>query len=447
MTTAATAAATRDVPVDLLLSYFDNTLGQTRRLRRPRALIYATTAVIAALVLWTALANVDLVVHTQGRIVPSGKQQLVQHLEGGILSKVYVREGDSVTAGQPLVAVSDLQANSSRAEKGARLSGMAARVARLDAEASGAPRFQPPAGADANDPAVRAESDSFAARTAKLAQTTRVLDEQATQRRQEAAEAAARGKGLRAELEVARSQLSLVQNMVNRNAGSQSELLDARGRVERLTTQIAESEASLPRLAAAAAELAARKAEVVAQFHSEARTALSDARVELRRLEEDIKTENDRVRRTVLTAPVAGVVNKLASNTVGGVVKPGETLLELTPQDEALVVETRASPAERGTLRVGLPTRVKVAAFDYTAHGTLEARVTEISADSLVDERGERYFRVMSAVDPASAKRFAQPLGPGMSVSADVVTGRRTVLQYLLSPIRGMADTALRDRK
>ncbi|MBW8846113.1 MAG: HlyD family type I secretion periplasmic adaptor subunit [Burkholderiales bacterium] len=442
-----TTAQPSTVPVDLLLSYFDNTLGQTRRLRRPRALIYAVAAVVAAMLLWTTVAQVDLVVHTQGRIVPSGKQQLVQHLEGGILSKLFVHEGDAVAAGQPLVAVSDLQANSSRAEKGARQAGMAARVARLDAEANGAPRFQPPAGTALTDPTVQAEAEAFAARAAKLAQTTRVLQEQATQRRQEAAEAAARTKGLRAELEVARSQLSLVQNMVARNAGSQSELLDARGRVERLTTQIAETEASLPRLAAAAGELSARQAETVAQFRSEARTALSDARVELRRLEEDIKTENDRVRRTVLTAPVAGIVNKLASNTVGGVVKPGETLLELTPQDDALVIETRASPAERGTLRVGLPTRVKVAAFDYTTYGTLEARVSEISADSLVDERGERYFRVVATVDPASAKRFGQSLGPGMSVSADVVTGRRTVLQYLLSPIRGLADTALRDRK
>jgi len=246
-----TATTTRGVPVDLLLGYFDNTLGQTRRLRRPRALIYAVAGICGALLLWTAVAKVDLVVHTQGRIVPSGKQQLVQHLEGGILSKVFVHEGDAVTAGQPLVAVSDLQANSSRAEKGARLSGMAARVARLDAEASGATRFQPPAGVDANDPAVRAEAEAFTARATKLAQTTRVLEEQATQRRQEAAEASARVKGLRAELDLARSQLTLVQNMVNRNAGSQSELLDARSRVERLTTQIAESEASLPRLAAA----------------------------------------------------------------------------------------------------------------------------------------------------------------------------------------------------
>ncbi|HEV6966229.1 HlyD family type I secretion periplasmic adaptor subunit, partial [Roseateles sp.] len=293
----------------------------------------------------------------------------------------------------------------------------------------------------------RAESEAFAARAAKLTQTTRVLEEQAAQRRQEAAEASARAKGLKAELEVARAQLALVQNMVARNAGSQSELLDARGRVERLGTQIAETEASLPRLAAAAAELAARLAEATAQFRSDARTALSDARVELRRLEEELKTEDDRVRRTVLTAPVAGVVNKLSSNTLGGVVKPGETLVEITPRDEAIVVETRASPAERGTLRVGLPTRVKVAAFDYTVYGTLQARVTEISADSLADERGERYFRVVAAVDPDSVRRFGEPLGPGMTVNADVVTGRRTVLQYLMSPIRGLADAALRDRK
>lgn len=440
-------AAAGNVPVDLLLSYFDNTLGQGRRLRRPRALIYAVAAVVAALLLWTMLAHVDFVVHTQGRIVPSGKQQLVQHLEGGILSKVFVHEGDTVVAGQPLVAVSDLQAASSRGEKAARLAGLTARVARLDAEATGAPRFQPPAGVPPGDAAVRAESEAFTARTAKLAQTSRVLEEQAAQRRQEAAEAGARAKGLKAELDVSRAQLLLVQNMVARNAGSQSELLDARSRVERLSTQIAETEASLPRLAAAAAELSARLAETVAQFRSEARTALSDARVELRRVEEELKTDDDRVRRTVLTAPVAGVVNKLSSNTVGGVVKPGETLLELTPQDEAIVIEARASPAERGTLRVGLPTRIKVAAFDYTVYGTLQARVSEISADSLVDERGERYFRVVATVDPDSARRFNEPLGPGMSVNADVVTGRRTVLQYLLSPIRGLADSALRDRK
>lgn len=432
-------------PIELLLAGFDNTLGAGRRLRRPRLLVWGVAACSLAAFAWAAWAPVDQVVHTQGRVVPSARQQLVQHLEGGIVSKVYVREGDVVKAGDPLVAVSDLAANSSRGEKAARLSGMEARVARLEAEAAGSGRFVPPAGLAPANPAVRAEADAFAARTAKLAQTTRVLEEQAAQRRQEAAEADARAKGLRAEIDVARAQLALVQQMVSRGAGSQSELLDARGRVERMATQIAETEASRPRLAAAAQELQARIAETAAQFRSEARTALSDARVELRRLQEDIKTEDDRVRRTVVTSPAAGTVNKLLANTVGGVVKPGETLLELTPTDELVVIEARASPAERGSLRVGLPARVRVAAFDYTVHGTLDATVSEISADTLADERGERYFRVTAAVRPESLAAFGKPLGPGMTVLADVVTGQRTVLQYLLSPVRGLAATALRD--
>jgi len=149
----------------------------------------------------------------------------------------------------------------------------------------------------------------------------------------------------------------------------------------------------------------------------------------------------------MVIAPVAGSVNKLLFNTVGGVVKPGDTLLELTPDDAAVAIESRVSPAERGALQVGQKAIVRVAAFDYTVYGTLAARVTEISADSLIDERGERYFRVGVVVDPQSRRDFGQPLTPGMTVSADAVTGSRTILQYLLSPIRGIGATAFRDHK
>jgi adhesin transport system membrane fusion protein len=140
-------------------------------------------------------------------------------------------------------------------------------------------------------------------------------------------------------------------------------------------------------------------------------------------------------------------VNKLFFNTVGGVVKPGDTLLEITPRDASLVVESRVSPSERGALEVEQKTVVKVAAFDYTLFGTLSGRITEISPDSLPDERGERYFRVAISVDPESLRTFGQNVTPGMTVTADAVTGQRTVLQYLLSPIRGLAASALRDTK
>ncbi len=442
----AAAASPKASALDALCHHFEQSLGQHRRLQLSRSLIWGVALSTVLLGAWMAVAEVDRVVHTQGRIIPSGKQQLVQHLEGGIVSKVFVKEGDTVQAGQSLIAVSDLLANSSRGEKRARLEGLLARAARLQAEAEGT-RFGAPAGVDASSPAMSNELDAFTARQAKLSQTLRVLDEQITQRRQELAEHEVRAKGLTGELEVARQQLSLVSAMHAKNAASQLELLEAKAKHERLSTQIREAEAALPRLRAGAQELQARHAEVAAQFRSEARSGLSDTRIELERLQQELGAEDDRVRRTVINAPMSGTVNKVFFNTVGGVVKPGDTLMELTPSQSSVVIEARVSPTERGAMQVGQRTVVKVAAFDYTTYGTLEGRVTEISADSLPDERGERYFRVGIEVDPASAKQFGQALTPGMTVMADAVTGQRTVLQYLLSPIRGLNSTAFRDRK
>lgn len=440
------AAAPQASALDALCQHFEQSLGQHRRLQLSRSLIWGVALITVLLGAWMAVAEVDRVVHTQGRIIPSGKQQLVQHLEGGIVSKVFVKEGDSVQAGQSLIAVSDLLANSSRGEKRARLEGLLARAARLQAEAEGT-RFAAPAGVDASSPAMSNELDAFTARQAKLSQTLRVLDEQITQRRQELAEHEVRAKGLTGELDVARQQLSLVSAMHAKNAASQLELLEAKAKHERLSTQIREAEAALPRLRAGAQELQARHAEVAAQFRSEARSGLSDTRIELERLQQELGAEDDRVRRTVINAPMSGTVNKVFFNTVGGVVKPGDTLMELTPSQSSVVIEARVSPTERGAMQVGQRTVVKVAAFDYTTYGTLKGKVTEISADSLPDERGERYFRVGIEVDPASAQQFGQALTPGMTVMADAVTGQRTVLQYLLSPIRGLNSTAFRDRK
>lgn len=434
-------------PLELMLAQFDANLGASRRLSLPRWLTYAGLMALLALSVWASLAQVDRVVRTQGRVVPSGKPQLVQHLEGGIVSQVQVREGDVVAPGDELIVVSDLLANATRGEKRERLSGLLAKIARLQAEASGAARYQVPEGADSASAEVRHEAEAFAARQSRLSQQTMVLRQQVAQKKQERIEQESRHQGLQAEEAVARQQLALVTTMVNRGAGSQQELLEAQARVQRLETQLRETGSALPRLSAAVLELQARAGEVEAQFRSESQTELSSASVELRRLQEDLKGDDDRVRRTVVTAPVAGTINKLYANTVGGVVRSGETLLELTPQDGDLLVETRASPADRGAMTMGQDAVLRVAAFDYTSYGTLKARVVEISADSLADERGERYFRVVMRVDPASLKAFGQRVSPGMTLSADVITGERTVLQYLLSPIRGLASTAFREHQ
>jgi adhesin transport system membrane fusion protein len=432
--------------LELLAGTLEGTLGHGRSLRRPRWYLYAALAIFAALLGWMAAAQVEQVVRTQGRLIPSTKPQLVQHLEGGIVSKVYVREGDRVQKGQPLIAVSDLLASSSRGEKQARFNGLIARAARQYAEANSLGMKAPP-DLTANSVELKNEIEAFTARQTRLTQTLKVLEEQINQKRQEQIEQEARRRGLLTELEVARQQLGVMAGLQARNAASQMEILDARARVERLSTQLKEAETALPRLAAAAAELEARRSEVAAQFKSEARSGLADTRVELERLTQELTADSDRIKRTEVIAPADGTINKLLFNTVGGVVKPGDTLLELTPANGALAIEAKAAPSERGSLQVGQTAIVRVAAFDYTTHGTVKAKVTEISADSLTDERGERYFRVGMSLEPSSVAAFGKPLTPGMTLTADSVTGQRTVLEYVLSPIRGLSQTAFRDRK
>jgi adhesin transport system membrane fusion protein len=442
--TATTAPAAVAPDLSLLARHLAERPGLSRQMRLPRLAVLLCSLLLGGLVAWMALAPLDRLVHLQGRVIPSGKQQLVQHLEGGIVSQVLVREGQAVERGQVLLHVSSEQAQASLGEKQARAAGLRARSARLQAEADGLSAM--PARGSADDAAEWAQQrEAFVARQNRLAQALRVLEEQQAQKRQEIVEQASRRRGLAAELETARAQLNLMQTLQQRQAASQMEVLDAKARVERLGTQLAEAEAAIPRLEAAAQELAARAAEQRAQFRSDARTALADVQVELQRLEHDMGADTDRVRRVEVTAPVSGIVNKLFVNTVGGVVRPGETLVELTPLQSGLQIEARVTPAERGPLRVDQRTVVKVAAFDYTVHGTLEGVIREISPDTLIDERGERYFRVAIAVDGSSASRFPQPVSAGMTVTVDAVTGQRTVLQSVLAPVRGLADNALRE--
>lgn len=432
---------------DFILQQFDEDLGAARRLRLPRLLIYGCTLITCSILFWASIAEVDQVVRATGRAIPAGKPQIVQHFEGGMVSKLYVREGQFVKVGQPMVAVSDLLANSSRGEKRARLNGLLAKSARLMAESEGAFNFTVPASLSKAAPEVLTETAVFEARRARLKQTVNVYEEQLAQKRQESIEMRARSSGLSAELDVARKQLALVSKLVSNKAGSQLELLEQQSRVERLSTQMRETEASLPRLSSAASELTAKIAETHANYRSEARSLQADTQIELGRLQQELQGDDDRVRRTVVVAPVSGTVNKLMVNTLGGVVRPGDPLVELTPSDESVVIEARVLPADRGALKALDRAVVRVAAFDYTVFGTLAAVVNDISPDTLVDERGERFFRVVVIVDPSSYKNFGQIISPGMTATADVVIGHRTVMQYLLSPIRGIASSSFRERK
>lgn len=428
----------------------DRGLELHREMPRPKLFVLIVSYLLVLIVVWAYFAPIDMVVRGQGRIVPSEHNQVIQHLEGGIVSAIYAREGTSVRKDQVLISIKDVRASSDQGEGMVKLAGLRARVARLTAESTGAAQMKLPDDVPTDSAAVQSEQASFAARQAKLNSEMSILREQAAQRQAELAEATGRQKSQSDEYALAQKQYQLVHAMYAKNAASQLEDIQAQSRAQDALSRLNATNAMVPRLRAAISEAQAKIAEGAARFRADARVDLTAAETELARLAEDMKSRNDRVLRSEVRAPMDGVINRIFVNTVGGVVKPGDAILEMTPIDDKLVIEASIRPTDRAELAIGRPARVKVTAYDYGVFGAMHGVVTEISADTVPEEHGERNYRIKIEVARAAARDSkigseATPLMPGMTATADIVVGRRTVWQYLMSPLNRFAQTALRE--
>ncbi|RQO33314.1 HlyD family type I secretion periplasmic adaptor subunit [Herminiimonas sp. KBW02] len=425
----------------------DRGIESYREMPGPKVFVLALSFGLLLLVIWAYFAPIDMVVRGQGRIVPSDHNQIIQHLEGGIVSTLAVREGVAVRKDQVLITIRDVRAASDQGEGQVKLAGLRARVARLTAEANGAQLTLP---ADvAADPSAQNEQAAFIARQAKLNGELSILREQTTQRQAELNETISRQKSLTDEFNLAQQQYQLVHAMFLKSAASQLEDIQSQARAQDVRSRLNAASAMIPRLRAAISEAQAKVTDGVSRFRAEARADLTTAETELARLSEEMKSRNDRVLRSEVKAPMDGVVNRIFVNTVGGVVKPGDPILEMTPIDDKVVVEANINPTDRAELAIGKPARVKVTAYDYGVFGSMQGKVTEISADTVPEERGERHYRVKIEVsrDPEQIKSASDglPLMPGMTATADIVVGRRTVWQYLMSPINRFTQSALRE--
>jgi len=399
-----------------------------------------------SVLLWAGFAQVDVIVRAEGQIIPAGKSQYVQHLEGGIVREILVQEGQVVAAGQPLMELSDVQTRSSLEQEQSKLDALRGREARLLAEVKGYNTIDFPKELnDAN--VVRVESAAWKARRDQLAEEVQVLQAQSIQKKNELAEINSKQKNLLEELVLAQKKHHVIENLRKNNAASELEVLDSQMRIQQLKSEIDGATNMAPRLQAAQAEAESRVKEAVARFRAEASSALTQVREELENISLGIDSSVDRLERNIVRSPVAGLINKLNVTTIGAVVRPSEILMEITPSDQRIVIETRSNPNDRAHLRRGLPARVRVGAYDYSTYGTFEGRVTEVSADTLKDDRGVRYYRVNVEVDVSTlTSRVRQPgvLMPGMGATADIAVGKRTILSFILSPLMQFRDGAFR---
>jgi adhesin transport system membrane fusion protein len=415
-------------------------------LQQPSFYVWFVAGSVTTLLLWLSIAPIDRVVRLDGSIIPAGRNQQIQHLEGGIVASIAVNEGDSVKKDDLLVTITSKAAEATLSETMAKLTTLRLRAARLQTEARGDTVLNFPDDLAKNSGAG-AERALYEQRQARLSKDMQVHRQIIEQNRAALTEAASRQQKLLEELGYARKRSQLMTGLAASNAASQMEVLDAKSREGRLNTELVEAESLQPKLKAAIAEQQARIEALAAEQKTTAQNDLVVALAEIEQLSQNQTAETDRVQRTEIRAPVSGVVNRLAVNTVGGVVKPGESIIEITPDADMSLIEGKIEPKDRGDMLPGLPAKIRVTAYDAAELGQLDGKVIEISADTVRDAHGDPFYRVKLLIPTLPPNYREKPLRTGMTVTADIVTGRRTIMHHLLAPLSKFSNRVMRDSK
>ena len=416
--------------------------------RASTLLLWAIVVFFVALFAWISVAEVDTVTRAQGRVIPSSKLQMVQNLEGGIVTEIRVAQGQRVAAGELLVLLSAVQHDADRRSREHQLLGLQARAARLTAQASGkVPDYPEAVLAIARD-VVTAENAALLARKLELQSQLEVLDAQIQQKARELDEAAISLEAARRTLALAREERATVARLVERGLEPRLELVRLDRSLAEVDGRAQVAAVTIRRLGGAIEEMQARRSTLERQARAEALNELNRTVTELSALQQSMPALQDRVARTEIRSPMNGVVNRLFVNTTGGVIKPGEPIVEVVPVDDDLVVEAMVLPKDIGFIKLGQPARVKVTAYDYAIFGALDGTVKNISADAVPNDKGEAFYmvRIETGAKAIASLDRQLPIQPGMQTQVDIITGKKTILQFLSKPIVAMRENAFKER-
>lgn len=416
--------------------------------RLVRLTIWGVIGFLLFALLWAHFAVVDEVTRGDGKAIPVSRLQKVQNLEGGIVAELFVRDGQIVEAGAPLLRLDDTRFASNVGETEADRVALTMRTQRLEAEIAGKPLVLSP-DLSTQSPAQAADEQAlFASRQQQLSDEVAGLTEQLKQKRQELREYQSKQAQFGNSLKLLREEISMSEPLVAAGAISQVEVLRLKRAEVESRGQLQATALAIPRAQAAISEVERKIDETRGRFRSDALAQLNEARTELSKIESSGRALEDRVKRTLVTSPVRGVVKQLLVNTIGGVIQPGSDIVEIVPLDENLLVEARIRPQDIAFLHPGQQATVKFTAYDYTIYGGLKASLEQIGADTVTDEEGNSYYVVLLRTEKSHLGSDENPLLiiPGMVASVDVMTGRKSILSYLFKPILRARAEAFRER-
>ena len=414
-----------------------------------RITLWAILGFFIIMIAWAALAEIDEVTRGDGKAIPSSRLQKIQNLEGGIVAEVFVHEGEVVNAGAPLLRLDDTRFRSNAGESEADRLALEARIQRLTAQVEGKETLTLSPTIMAKSPDIaNGELELFASVNKRIQSELSGLNEQLVQKKQELLDYQAKAEQYRRSLGLLQQEISMSEPLVAKGAISKVEVLrlrrsevDTRGQLESVTLAV-------PRAQAALKEIESKMGEARGRYRSEALSQLNEARTDLSKTEASGKAIEDRVNRTLVTSPVRGIVQQLMVNTIGGVIQPGNDIVEIVPLDDTLLVEAKIRPQDIAFLRPGQEAIVKFTAYDYTIYGGLKAKLEQISPDTVTDKEGKSFYVIRLRTEKNHLGSDKNPLIiiPGMVASVDIITGKKTILAYLLKPILRARAEAFRER-
>ncbi|WP_024954690.1 HlyD family type I secretion periplasmic adaptor subunit [Sulfurospirillum arcachonense] len=413
-----------------------------------RLILWVIILSIAWLLLWANNAQIDELARGNGKVIPTHKTQVVQNLEGGIVSKVFVKEGDIVKVDQPLLKLQDIRFSSSFEENQIKINELQAKMVRLSAEAQNK-NFILPEKSDKRFMALLKDEESlYYSDMKQLESSLDVISSQLNQRKSELLEANAKKAQLQRSLNLIEEEITMKKPLVKRGVVPEIDFItlkreknDIEGNLEAVTL-------SIPRIKSTINEARKKYTEVKQIFQNKAKKEFNDVKAEYSRIKESITALSDRVYRTVVRSPVAGTIQQLFINTRGGVIKPGMDIVEIIPMKDNLIIEAKIKPSDIAFLHVGQKAIIKFTAYDFSIYGGLDGEVNHISADTITDEEDNTFYlvHVKANKDYLNYQDEKLYVKVGMVTSVDIITGKKTVLDYILKPILKAKNRALRER-
>ncbi len=412
---------------------------------KARGLLYLVMIVLFMLVVWSYFAEIDEVAKGDGKVIPSQQLQVLQSYDGGIVQEILVREGQTVEAGQVLLKVDPTRFLSSLEENTTQFAALAAKVQRLSALTQGRVlRFNRELQEEAPT-IVDNERKLYNSNLAELDEVAAGSDSRILQRRQDVEEERANLSQYQNVLSLAKQELAVTRPLLASGAVSEIEILRLERQIVELEGNITKSKVAIERGLNAIEEEIIKKEEARLKLVNRWNQELTEATAEMATLQQSQTSLEDVVSQADLRSPINGTVQRLLINTVGGVITPGSAVVELVPQDDQLIVEAKVSPKDIAFIREGQPAILKFSAYDFTIYGGMSAEVQHISADAITNEKDETYYLVRLETKRSIADESLDIL-PGMIVQVDILTGKKTVLNYILSPLFNVTASALRER-